>query len=101
MSYSAEISRHNPSCFLFLIDQSGSMEDVIDPTNVQQLDKPVQVDGRTYTHTAQGRTKAQGVADAINRLLYSLVLRCAKDDGVRDYYHIGVPWLWCSDRASV
>ena len=27
MSYEAEISRSNPSCFLFLIDQSGSMAD--------------------------------------------------------------------------
>ena len=27
MPYSAEISRTNPSCFLFLIDQSGSMQD--------------------------------------------------------------------------
>ncbi len=27
MSYSAEISRNNPTCFLFLIDQSGSMND--------------------------------------------------------------------------
>jgi hypothetical protein len=30
------------------------------------------------------------VADAINRLLQNLVLRCAKAEGVRDYYHIGV-----------
>ena len=27
MSYEAEISRSNPSCFVFLIDQSGSMGD--------------------------------------------------------------------------
>jgi hypothetical protein len=88
--YSAEISRNNPSCFLFLIDQSGSMQDVLDPTNVQQLDRPIQADGRTYTHTAQGRTKAQGVADAINRLLQNLVIKCAKSEGVRDYYSVGV-----------
>ncbi len=25
MAYAAEISRNNPTCFLFLIDQSGSM----------------------------------------------------------------------------
>ena len=30
MAYSAEISRSNPSCFLFLIDQSGSMQDAVD-----------------------------------------------------------------------
>ena len=27
MPYTAEISRANPTCFLFLIDQSGSMAD--------------------------------------------------------------------------
>jgi hypothetical protein len=90
MPYSAEISRANPSCFLFVIDQSASMLDVLDPTNVQQMDKPVVMDGRTYTHTAQGRTKALAVADAINRLLQDLVIKCAKSEGVRDYYHVGV-----------
>ena len=53
MPYTAEISRANPSCFLFLIDQSGSMQDVMDPSNVQPMDAPMTVDGRTYTHTAQ------------------------------------------------
>lgn len=90
MPYTAEISRSNPSCFLFLIDQSGSMEDVLDPSNVQALDKPMVVDGRTYTHSASGRTKAQGVADAINRLLQTLIIKCARADGVRDFYHVGV-----------
>jgi hypothetical protein len=36
------------------------------------------------------RKKADGVADAINRLLQNLVIKCAKEDGVRDYYHVGV-----------
>lgn len=90
MSYQAEISRANPSCFIFLIDQSGSMQDVLDPSNIQPLDNPVSVDGRTYTHSASGRTKAQGVADAINRLLQNLVIKCGKSEGVRDYYHVGV-----------
>jgi len=66
------------------------MQDVLDPTNVQKLDRPVVQDGRTYTHSAQGRTKAQGVADAINRLLQNLVIKCAKSEGVRDYYNVGV-----------
>jgi hypothetical protein len=35
MAYSAEISRNNPSCFLFVIDQSGSMSD-----NFSGLNKP-------------------------------------------------------------
>lgn len=67
MPYNAKISRGKPSCFLFLIDQSGSMQDQIN-----------------------GRTKAQGVADAINRLLQNLVIKCAKSEGVRDYYDVGV-----------
>jgi hypothetical protein len=70
MPYSAEISRTNPSCLLFLIDQSGSMEDPF---------------GGEAT-----RQKAEGVADAINRLLQNLVIKCAKAEGVRDYYHVGV-----------
>lgn len=70
MPYSAEISRTNPSCFLFVIDQSGSMAD---PFGGEA-----------------GKRKTDGVADALNRLLQNLVIKCAKSEGVRDYYHIGV-----------
>ena len=70
MSYQAEISRSNPSCFLFLIDQSGSMRDSFGADS--------------------GKRKADGVADAINRLLQNLVIKCAKTEGVRDYYNVGV-----------
>jgi hypothetical protein len=69
MAYSAEISRANPTCFIFLIDQSGSMADLIG--------------------TGEGK-KADGVADAINRMLQNLVLKCARDEGVRDYLHVAV-----------
>ncbi|GIW91337.1 MAG: hypothetical protein KatS3mg109_1769 [Pirellulaceae bacterium] len=71
MAYTAEISRANPSCFLFLIDQSGSMAD-------------------PFGAAETTRTKADGVADAINRLLQNLVIKCAKEEGVRDYYYVGV-----------
>ena len=71
MSYQAEISRDNPSCFLFLIDQSASMEDEISlGEEVQQL--------------------ASGVADSINRWLQELSIKCAKSEGIRDYYNVGV-----------
>lgn len=70
MAYSAEISRSNPSCFLFLIDQSGSTGDNF----------PGEV----------AKKKADGVADAINKLLQDLVIRCAKEEGVRDYFHVAV-----------
>ena len=71
MEYSAEISRLNPSCFLFLLDQSGSMADPFgggDPS----------------------WKKANAVADAINRLLQNLVIKCTRDDGPRDYFNVGV-----------
>jgi hypothetical protein len=71
MTYTAEISRTNPSCLLFLIDQSGSMDD-------------------SFGAGESNRKKADGVADAINRLIQNLVIKCAKSEGVRDYYHVGV-----------
>src|SRR5262245_61485471 len=78
MAYTAEISRTNPSCFLFLVDQSGSMGDPAPPPAGGEA--PV---GGT-------RPKAQSVADALNRLLQNLVIKCAKSEGVRDYYQVGV-----------
>ncbi|MCA1577068.1 MAG: VWA domain-containing protein [Acidobacteria bacterium] len=71
MPYTAEISRSNPSCFVFLIDQSGSMQD---PFGGGELT----------------RKKADAVADAINKLLQNLVIKCAKSEGVRDYYNVTV-----------
>src|SRR3954463_4485417 len=70
MAYSAEISRTNPSCFLFLIDQSGSM-------------------GEPFGAHAS-KKKSEEVATAINRLLQTLVLRCAKGAEVLDRFHVGV-----------
>jgi hypothetical protein len=69
MAYSAEISRNNPSCFLFIIDQSGSMSD-----KYASISKP----------------KSEALADVINRMLQQLVIKCAKSEGVRDYYNVGV-----------
>lgn len=90
MPYTAEISRAQPSCLVFLIDQSGSMDEVMNPENPRALDRPVQVDGMTYTHTAGGKTKAQAVADAVNKLLQNLVIKCAGGEGLRDYFHVSV-----------
>jgi hypothetical protein len=36
------------------------------------------------------KTKAQFVADVLNRTFTDLVTRCTKADGVRDYFEIGV-----------
>jgi len=70
MPYSAEISRANPTCFLFLIDQSKSM--------LQPM------------AGAPGKTKAEAVSEAINHLLYTLVLRCVWGNSVLDRFHVGV-----------
>jgi hypothetical protein len=68
--YSAEISRANPTCFVFLIDQSASMQDLIG--------------------SGEGQRKCDVVADALNRLLFELGIKCAKEEGVRDYFYVSV-----------
>jgi len=67
--YSAEISRSQPTSYLFLVDQSGSMADLM---------------------TSSPRSKAQFVADVLNKTLRDLVVRCTRDEGVRDYFSVGV-----------
>jgi len=68
MAYSAEISRDNPTCLLFVIDQSGSMDEKM----------------------ATGKSKAAFVSDVLNRTIYTLITNCTKSDGVRNYFDIGV-----------
>jgi hypothetical protein len=70
MAYTAEISRRNPTCFLFLIDRSGSMGDTFggDPK----------------------RIKADGVADAINGFLYTLTIINTEENEVKDRFYVGV-----------
>ncbi|MEI6191343.1 MAG: vWA domain-containing protein [bacterium] len=68
MSYSAEISRNNPGCFLFVVDQSGSMLDAL----------------------PNGKSKANNVADTVNRFLQNLVIKCSKSEGIHDYFYVGV-----------
>lgn len=68
MAYEAQISRNIPTAILFVIDQSGSMSD----------------------RMSSGKTKAEFVADALNRTLVNLVIRCTKPEGVRDYFEVGV-----------
>lgn len=68
MTFTAEISRSNPTALLFLVDQSGSMDDKM----------------------SSGRSKAQQVADVLNRTLATLITRCTKSEGTRNYFDIGV-----------
>ncbi|RKP48282.1 VWA domain-containing protein [Trinickia fusca] len=69
MAYQAAIQRSDPTALLFLVDQSRSMEDRM---------------------AGSERTKAQFVADVLNRTLATLIVRCRKSDGVRDYFNVGV-----------
>jgi|SRR5579871_389152 len=70
MGYLAEISRGNPTCFVFLIDQSGSMNDAFGGEQVLR--------------------KADFVADVVNRTIHDLVIRCTRTEEVRNYYYISV-----------
>ncbi|MEO0035698.1 vWA domain-containing protein [Phaeospirillum tilakii] len=68
MPYTADISRANPTCFLFVIDQSGSMDEILE----------------------SGESKAEFVANVLNKTLYQLVIRSTRADGVRNYFDVGV-----------
>ena len=67
MSYAAAINRANPTAFMFLIDQSRSMNEKMDV----------------------GASKAQFVGDVLNKTLFQLIGRCTSADGVQDYFDIG------------
>lgn len=71
MPYAAEISRTNPTCLIFLLDQSGSMNDPFGS-------------GETPLR------KADFLADVANRALHDLVIRCTKAEEIRDYYYVSI-----------
>jgi hypothetical protein len=70
MPYSADISRNDPGCFLFLIDQSRSMKEALGGQ--------------------PGLRKMDGAADAVNRILDAISQRCSQGMEVRDYFHVGI-----------
>lgn len=39
---------------------------------------------------SSGRSKAQQLADVLNRTLANLIVRCTKSEGTRNYFEIGV-----------
>jgi hypothetical protein len=88
MPYSAEISRRQPSCFLFLIDQSGSMADAF--SNDSASKGTAKGVNESLHKTNEPIQKAQAVADAVNRLLDSLGQRCVKGNEIYDYFDVGV-----------
>jgi hypothetical protein len=70
MSYTAQITRANPTLVVLLLDQSGSMAD---PFGAEQSVR-----------------KAEFVAGVVNHTLHDLVIRCTKTEEVRNYYHVSV-----------
>lgn len=69
--YTQSITRTRRTAFILLIDHSGSMAE------------PLRFRGRETT-------KAEAVAAIANDLLFELVERARRSDGVRDYYDIAV-----------
>ena len=69
--YNARITRKNPTGFIILIDQSGSMSEEI-------------------TIREHKTTKADAVSYATNLLLSELIFRSKRDEGVSDYFDIAV-----------
>lgn len=67
--YSVVPNRSNPMAILFVVDQSGSMEDKMPKS---------------------GRTKAVQVADVINKMLSELITKARRENEVRHYYDVGV-----------
>lgn len=69
--YTQSITHNHRTAFVFAIDGSGSMSE------------QVRFRGQTMT-------KAEAVAAVTNGLLFELIERARRSDGVRDYYDIGV-----------
>lgn len=69
-TYSAQITRNQPTALVFLIDQSGSMGNVIT------------LDGGIET------TLAEAVADILNRLLQEILLSITKENDIRGYFDL-------------
>ncbi len=73
MTYSQEISQGSPGAVLFLVDQSRSMNKEFGTDR----------DGKPHS-------RAVVLAEALNNTLGELVNRCMRDEGVSDYFDIGV-----------
>ncbi len=90
MSYQKRVDREHPACFIFLIDQSYSMSE-------------------RAAGAADGASKAMALAEAVNDLIYELVVRSVKDpsQGPRHYYDLAVVGYggsvgsaWCGALAG-
>jgi hypothetical protein len=68
-SYSQEINRQNKGCFLFLLDQSFSMEEPLGDSS---------------------RRKCDELVTAINGWLQNMAIRATGDAGIKDWMDVGV-----------
>ena len=79
--YTQSITRNHRTAFVLLLDASGSMAE------------QTCYDGRRMT-------KAEAVASITNALLFELIERARRDDGVHDYYDIAVLSYSGDDRVD-
>ena len=77
--YTQEISRATPACFLFLLDQSLSMEERI---------------------AGSGPPKAEQLASAINYWIGAMIIKATKDSGILDYMEIAVVGYTTDDEGN-
>lgn len=69
--YSATINSRNRTAFIILLDRSGSMAEPI-------------------TFNGQLTTKAEALAEVTNRLIFELLCRARRSDGVRNYFDVAL-----------
>lgn len=69
--YSATINSRNRTAFIILLDRSGSMAE-------------------TITFNGQLTTKAEALAEVTNRLIFELLCRARRSDGVRNYFDVAL-----------
>jgi hypothetical protein len=67
--YTQQITRTNKACFLFLLDQSYSMEE-------------------TFGNSAQRR--CDELAKCVNAWMQNMTIQCSRAEGIRDYFDVGV-----------
>ncbi len=77
--YSQEISRQNKACFLFLLDQSFSMEEPLGSSSNRKCDELV---------------------SAINGWLQNMAIRASGDEGIKDWMDVGVFGYHTDQRAT-
>ncbi len=70
MLYDAHLTWKNPGCVVIVVDQSAITAQLFG--------------------NQPSKTKAEAIADAVNSLLYDLVIRCARGDGIHECLRVGV-----------